>query len=561
MSDITSTSSESVQRYAYKDLSNALGLAGKAGKRAARSKDDKPVRSSKAAVAAGSRNTVLASVAGSLRRLGLDQDQVAQVLDRTNQVMTSDPLDDAEVEGIAKSIARYEPGNPQAILFSLTDTGNADRFTTKWHQNIRYVPEWRRWLIWDGTRWVVDGAQQIVELAKTSAREILIEAGSVADHDAQLALTKHAISSQKLERLRAMIKLAESVPELVVRAKDLDKDPMLLNVRNGTLDLRTGQLRPADQKDYITRQSPLAFDPDAKCPTFREFLSSITAGDQELVDYIQRVMGYCLTGETSEQCLFFFYGAGANGKSTLLNVIKELLGPEYSKQTPAESLMVKTKGGGASNDIARLEGARVTLSNEVEEGSRLAESMVKQLTGSDPITSRFLYAEFFEYIPQFKLIIAGNHRPVIRGADDGIWRRLQLVPFLVTFSGAKKDPKLAGKLRAELPGILNFALEGCLKWQSGGLQPPPAILDAVSEYKSEMDLLGQWVAENCVVGPEHKAQASMAYADYRSWATANGYQPLSANSFGRRLGEKYTRKKTSQSAYYLGLRTNYPESQ
>jgi len=551
----TNSVSTTAKNYAYADLKKLLALKVDAGPRGRKSKSIPTAANQPSAIAPGSRNNTLTSLAGSLRRLGLNQEQMSAVLGSTNQVMTSDPLDAAEVESIATSVARYEPSNPGAILQTCTDTGNADRFARKWCHNVRFVPEWRQWLMWDGMRWRVDGIQQVVELAKTTAREILLESAAVADQKLQLALATHAFGSQKLERLRAMVKLAESIPELIVRSTDLDKDRMLLGVRNGTLDLKTGALRPSEQNDYMTRQCPVTFDADAKCPTFLKFLATVTAQDQELIDYIQRAMGYCLTGDTTEQCLFFFYGSGANGKSTLLNVIKELLGPDYCRQTPADTLMVKTKGGGATNDIARLEGVRVALSNEVEEGSRLGETMVKQLTGNDPVAARYLYKEFFEYIPQFKLIIAGNHQPVIRGADEGIWRRLHLVPFTVTIPLSERDHKLADKLRAELPGIINFAVAGCRQWQTEKLAPPAVIQDAVAEYKAEMDVLGQWIEENCTLAPEHTVSASTAYDDYKRWALANGYFPLSANTFGRRLKEKHPRKRTNAGAFYTGLRT------
>lgn len=505
----------------------------------------------------GSRNNAIASIAGALRRQGLGPEQLKAILGTMNEVATQEPLGDDEVNQIAESISRYEPANPASVLGTLTDTGNGDRFVKRWGSTVRYVPEWRTWLIWDGSRWLNDDVQLIMERAKTVAREIHHEAASVPDHNVQRVLTRHALTSQKIERLNAMVRLASSVPEAVIRASELDKDNFLLGVKNGVLELRTGRLRDADPEDYLTRQSPVAYDANAECPVFVDFLTAITDGNLEIVEYMQRIMGYCLTGETSEQCLFFFYGSGANGKTTLLNVIKELMGPDYCKQTPAESLMVKARGGGASNDIARLEGVRVTLSNEIEEGSRLAESLVKSMTGSDPVVARMLYREFNEFVPRFKLIIAGNHQPVIRGDDHGIWRRLHLVPFPVTIPPEKRDHKLSEKLRAELPGILNFALKGCVTWQKNGLNPPKLIADAVAEYRSEMDILGQWIEERCILGPEHEVVAATAYMNYKAWASGNGFQALSSNSFGRRLKERFPKKKKKDGTYYIGITSKY----
>jgi len=232
-----------------------------------------------------------------------------------------------------------------------------------------------------------------------------------------------------------------------------------------------------------------------------------------------------------------------------------MLGEDYCKQTTSESLMVQHQGRSSTNDLARLQGARAVLSNEVEVGSRLSESLIKQMTGGDPISARFLYAEFFEFVPQFKVMIAGNHQPVIRGDDTGIWRRLHLVPFTVTIPAEKRDPKLPDKLRKELPGILNFAVQGCRRWQKKGLQAPDKIAEAVAEYRSDMDILGQWIAENCEVRADLQIMASFAYLNYKEWAKANGFQELSSNSFGRRLKERHARIKTRDGTFYQGLKT------
>jgi putative DNA primase/helicase len=554
MNDRASLGTEGIPSYSYKELLESLGISVNKGSRA--KKAAAAVHASalaQPAVQTGSRNTVLTSIAGSLRRQGLEEQQIEQILNTANDVIATDPLDVGEVSGIARSVSRYEPSDPGAVLATLTDIGNAERFARQWYASVRYVPEWKKWMVWNSQRWEPDDKQYVMELAKTAAREIHSEAAGVQSQDLQTIITKWAIATQKLERLKAMLKLAESIPELITELKELDKDRMLLGVANGVLDLRTGKLRAADPQDYMTRQAPVTFDAAAECPTFKSFLSSITAGRQDLMDYIRRIIGYGLTGETTEQCLFFFYGSGANGKSTLLNVIKELLGSDYCKQTPSETLMARAKGGGATSDVARLDGVRIALSNEVEEGSRLGESTVKQLTGSDPVAARFLYKEYFEFVPQFKVIIAGNHHPVIRGDDTGIWRRLQLVPFEVTIPLEERDQALPEKLRGELSGILNFAVEGCRNWQSSGLQPPQAVVAAVSEYKSEMDVLGQWIEENCAVSPAATISASIAYDDYRNWAIRNGFQIMNSNTFGRRLGKRHEKKKTRSGAFYLGL--------
>ena len=392
-----------------------------------------------------------------------------------------------------------------------------------------------------------------MERAKQTIRSMFSEAGAITDTAQRQALLRHAEKSLQLPRLTAMIKLAESIQSLIARTSDLDSDPMLLGVLNGVVDLRTGTLRTARREDLMTKQAPVSFDGEARCPQFEQFASQVLDGDRDLLDYFQRVVGYSLTGKTSEQCLFFLYGTGANGKSTMLNVLKALLGDDYAKQSPSETLMAAKHGKSASNDLARLQGARLVLSNEVEEGSRLSESLIKQMTGGDPIPARYLYAEFFEFVPQFKLAIAGNHQPVIRGEDHGIWRRLHLVPFTVTIPAEERDPQLQEKLLTELPGILNWAIKGCLEWQTGGLNPPPVILKAVEEYREDMDILGHWIEECCKEGSGLQAGATRAYQSYKAWAHRQGHHALSGSAFGRRLAERYPRKRTNTGRVYEGL--------
>lgn len=510
-----------------------------------------------AVIPEGGRNEALTRVGGMMRRVGFEPDAIAPALQALNSAICSPALDESEVISIADSMARYAPSDPGAILSTLTDAGNADRFARDWHERVRYVPEWGKWLIWKDNHWVRDEIGGVLELAKKTARRLNEEASAVEDLDTQRLVSKHARQSQQLPRLNALLELAKSIPDMIVRSAELDQDPLLLGVKNGTIDLRTGKLRAAKQSDYITRQAPVEFDPDAECPEFRKFLSSVMADDPGLTEYMQRILGYCLTGKTDEQCLFFLYGSGSNGKSTLLNVIKDVLGEDYCKKTESESLMVQHHGRSSTNDLARLQGSRVVLSNEVEEGARLSESLIKQMTGGDPISARFLYAEFFEFVPVFKLLIAGNHRPVIRGDDTGIWRRLHLVPFTRTFLEEEKDKGLPDKLRKEHPGILSFAVQGCRQWRKKGLRPPKKVLEAVAEYRSDMDILGQWITEHCVIRQDLQIRASVAYSDYKEWAKANGFQEMSSSSFGRRLKERHQRVKTREGAFYQGLSTKH----
>ncbi len=291
----------------------------------------------------GSRNCTLASLAGSMRARGMTQEAIEAALLTTNTQRCSPPLPDDEVRAITRSISTYPPGSPNEMLRSLTDAGNADRFARQHGDAVRYVPEMDRWLVWNGTHWQPDSVGAVMEMAKRTAFDIYREGDDVTDNDVREKIVRHSKLSQQIQRLDAMLRLAQSIPTLVVPLVNLDADPWLLGVENGTLDLRTGILMPARREDYITKVGPVVYDADAECPVFLRFLSEIMGGDQALVDYLQRVLGYMLTGETSEQRLFFLYGNGANGKSTLLNVCKGLLGGELCRQTSVETIMARGK--------------------------------------------------------------------------------------------------------------------------------------------------------------------------------------------------------------------------
>ncbi len=307
-----------------------------------------------------------------------------------------------------------------------------------------------------------------------------------------------------------------------------------MNVSNGTLDLRTGELRPHRREDWLTKITPIVYDPEASCPQWHAFLRCILAGRQDVIDFLQRAIGYSLTGDTSEQCLFLLHGTGANGKSTFLEIARALLG-DYAEQAEFSTFLHKDRDT-VRNDLAKLRGARFVSAVEVEEGRRLSEVVVKQLTGGDTITARFLFKEFFDFKPGFKLWLAANHKPVIRGTDYAIWRRIHLVPFTVTIPREEQDKKLPAKLKKELPGILAWAVKGCLAWQQDGqLVAPGAVEAATTAYRAEMDLIGGFLDECCVQQENAHAEASDLYNAYRVWS---GDKITTQTAFGRRLGER-----------------------
>jgi putative DNA primase/helicase len=333
-----------------------------------------------------------------------------------------------------------------------------------------------------------------------------------------------------------MVNLAKSEPDIPVRISQLDADPWLLNCRNGTLDLRTGKLLPHHPENLCTKTIPVAFDPDAKCPLWISFLRRVMAGNPDLIKFLQRSIGYALTGSTGEQVMFFLYGLGANGKSTFIETCRNLLG-DYAQQSDFDTFVTK-KNDGPRNDLARLKGARLVAAVEAAQGRYLAEHVIKQVTGGDTITARFLYHEYFDFVPQFKLFLVANHKPVVVGTDEAIWRRIRLIPFTVRIPKEERDPQLLEKLRRELPGILAWAVRGCLQWQEDGLGEPEAVSAATADYRREMDVMADFIEEHCVLGEHETVNAGLLYLTFQTWAEKNGEEVLTQKKFGTQLRER-----------------------
>lgn len=423
-----------------------------------------------------------------------------------------------------------------AKQFKLSEFGNAERLVARHGNDIRFCHEWGKWLIWSGTHWQIDLTGEVERRAKETVSSMYTEAARIDDEEQRAAVAKFAARCETNRAITAMAELAKSEPGIPVLSDQLDSDIWLLNCKNGTLDLKTGKLRPHDRKDYMTRLVPVEYDPTADFGEWAKFLHRIMNENQELISFLQRAVGYSLTGSTREQCLFMPYGAGANGKSTFLEAIAEMLAG-YAQRTPTDTLMAKDTSG-ISNDIARLKGARFVVASEVEEGKRLAESLVKQMTGSEKITARFMRAEFFEFAPMFKLWIGTNHKPVIRGTDAAIWRRIKLIPFNVTIPPEERDKELPNKLRKELPGIFNWAVMGCMDWQKEGLGEPEEVKKATEGYKNEMDVILRFVADCCETNTQRTAKSQRLYKAYIEWCKQNGEYELSQTKFSLRLVEK-----------------------
>jgi len=437
-----------------------------------------------------------------------------------------------------------------------TDMGNARRLAKKHGNDIRYCHAQKKWFIWDGKRWKIDSNGEIVRRAKDTVRSIYAEAMLADDDDQRERLAKWAMRSETESKIKSMISLAESEPGIPVSQEDLDKDDFIINTESGTIDLRTADFYIHRQEDLITKLVPTTYDLAAEAPIWNKFLDQIMDKNKNLIEFIQKAVGYSLTGDTSEQVLFILFGEGANGKSTFIDTIRSLL-EEYSKQADF-STFLQSKNDAIRNDLARLAGVRFVSAVEVEKGRRLSESVVKQVTGQDVITARFLHQEFFEFKPKFKIFLAVNHKPKITGIDHAIWRRIRLIPFTVTIPDDKQDKDLPDKLKKELPGILAWAVEGCLRWQAEGLGYPDEVKAATEEYKAEMDVLADYIAEYCVVSSAAKAQATALYNSYREWAEGSGEKPFSQKLFGTMLSERGFDKRRGTGGrvwwYGIGLR-------
>jgi P4 family phage/plasmid primase-like protien len=448
----------------------------------------------------------------------------------------------------------------QAVQESLNDAGNADRLLNAYGDQLAYVADSGRWLIRYQGRWHQDRKGKIFVLATDVMRGIYREAGKYAAMGAGLAtsISNHAGRSLRAGAIEAAIKLASTATRIAVTSDQLDADNFLLGVHNGVLDLRAGTLRDEQREDWITRSARVTYDPSATAPTWLAFLDGIMAGNRDLIDFLQTLAGYCLTGDTREQKFFFFYGTGANGKSTFLNTLREMMGG-YAVQARPEVLMVVrggTQAHGHTADIMPLIGARLAAANETEEGQRLAESLIKQLTGGEPIMVRSPYGrESVLVMPQFKAVMAGNHRPIIRGTDHGIWRRLVCVPFTVTVPEEKQDKTLMDKLRSEFPGILNWALEGCLRWQAQGMSLPTILQSERAAYMTSMDILQRWIDETCEVVSGTDWGTRKAYTAFRNWAEAGGYGVVSEVRFTAQIEDKgFQRTRTRDGSKIANLR-------
>lgn len=446
------------------------------------------------------------------------------------------------------------PGDGAPGSFDDTDLGNARRLVNAHGAEIRYVPQWKEWLVWTGCRWERDITGHVERKAKGVAESILLEAIAEDDHDNRKRRTKFAFDSQRRVRIEAMIALARTEPGVPIEPHQLDADPWMLNVRNGTIDLRTGELRDHDRTQHITKLAPVDYDPAATLDTWDRFLDEAVAGadGQPVFDvwsFLQRAVGYSLTGSTAEEVLFFVHGPTKSGKSTFLDALESTLG-DYAKRSDFETFLARQQVGGIRSDIARLAGARFVNSVEVDDGAKLAEGLVKTVTGGDVVTARFLYKDEFEFRPQFKLWLAANHAPRVKHSDHAMWRRIVRIPFENTVPEDRRDPQVKATLRDPErggPAILAWAVQGCLAWQREGLAVPDVIAKAGDEYRASQDPLRAFLDDRCILDledHEHKyVSTELLRRAYTDWARDNGVRAtLSTQLFAQELEERGVKK-------------------
>lgn len=434
--------------------------------------------------------------------------------------------------------------------YKFTDQGNAELFCSQHAGIARFNHAERRWLIWDGRRWKSSQGAEVVTLAVSSIKSLFNEAQDCSDRNKAQDLSAWASKSLADYKIRGMLNLAQAI--VPIATEQLDTHKMLLNVGNGVVDLTSGQLLAHDPELYLSKIAPVEYGPNAECPLWLGFLGTITDGSKEMVRYLQKVVGYSLTGRTDEQCMFILYGDGCNGKTTFITTLLTMLG-SYGINTPTETLMVQNRDG-IRNDIMRLKGMRFVAASEGKRHQALDESMIKQITGGDKVSARALYKEYEDFEPEGKVFFATNYKPEVKGADHGIWRRLRPVPFLVRISEKDKDPKLPSKLLAETSGILRWAVEGCLLWQREGLKSPQVVDEALRQYKSEQDVLSEFIESKCVSSPGSKIRKSELHRHYQAYCAASGADFSTMNKLRKELIQRgFTERNYNDGSYWMDV--------
>ncbi len=472
-----------------------------------------------------------------LVRTGAGESDIFDVVDGLSKF--ADKRDDyfdrtyAKAVEAVKNDPRVSVGETAGV--PTTEMQFAERLVDRHGKQLRYCAQ-TGWLAWCGTHWKRDEMGRVSELVKETVYNATQDAASIADDDDRKKALKAILKFEFANRVKGIRTLAESDPRIRIPVEKLDADPWLFNTSSGTFNLRTRDFYKHRPGDLITKVAGCAYEPDAQSPRWLRFMDEIFDGDNELTAYMQRVIGYALTGKADEHVLWMFHGSGANGKTTFQKTIAAMFG-DYSRQADASTFMAK-QNNGANSDIARLASVRFVPVVEIEEDKRMHESLVKSVTGGDSIVARFMYKDYFEYTPEFKLFIGTNHKPTIKGTDHAMWRRIKLIPFDVTIPPEDRDTGLTETPHGELSGILNWALAGNQSWRDAGLRHPERVEAATDEYKTEQDVLGHFIGECCVVAHGGEVESSWLYRVYRTWCESHGERPSSQTWFGRKLNER-----------------------
>ena len=412
---------------------------------------------------------------------------------------------------------------PQATSserFRLTDLGNAERFAEQHGENLQFCGPLGKWFYWSGKQWEEDRSGVVQRLAKKTVRSMYVEAGRIEDDKAREVLIRHAGKSESRERIRAMIELAKSESGIPILPEEFDSDRWLFNCQNGTVDLRSGRLLPHDRDHLLTKRAPVEYDSNAEATLWQDFLQTIMDGNGQLIGYLQRLAGVFLTGDISEQILPIFWGVGANGKSVFLDTMLGIMG-QYACPAP-DSLITTQRHEEHPTEIAGLRGKRLVIASETEQGKRLRVNLVKKLTGDKFLTGRFMRQDYFTFERTHTTVLVTNNKPVVRETDKAIWRRIRLVPFTITIPEQEQDKQLVEKLRAEWPGILRWAVVGCVAWQRDGLGEPPDVAEATDSYRREQDPLTEFLADRCVLSASAKVSRSSLWVAYQEWTKDTG---------------------------------------
>jgi putative DNA primase/helicase len=534
---------EPVSRYALSQLAAWAGLG----------TADPPARKQapKNWQEAGGCDNYFTSLGGSMRGRGMSEEAILAALLAENDAL-EDPMPRARVEKIAKSVSRYAPKPEEDRVYRCTDAGNAERFAAK-NRDVRYCTDRGAWLVWDGTRWAEDTEGSIAaHRTLVTARTIDDEVAACPEDQPELraALRGWARKSEGADRLSAMVRVARTLPEVKCRAVDFDSDPWVLNVENGILDLRRGELRPHDRGAMCSKLAPVRFVPGAAHPMLDKYLADTTGGDAEFIAFLQRALGYSLTGSTAAESIFLVLGPGGSGKTTLVEAFKDLLG-DYALTAAAKTLLEKRGDSGHTSDIARMHGRRLICTSEIAKGKQLDSALIKSLTGGERIVAREIYSSDAEFVPMAKFWLAANDAPGVADDDSGMWRRIIRVPFVRVVPEADRDPNLKDTLRND-PGaraaILAWAVQGCLDWQARGggrqgLGVPGVVHKATIAYRNDQNPLKDFLDETCEVGPTKMVEVAALRREYADYIRSAGTKPIPPHDFNARLeAEGYQRK-------------------